>query len=251
MNTSTKSEDPRAATPGSSEPIAPREERGSDIMTQTNDVPLPAGASPSDEGWDGPYRVVYGVEHKIVDSDAYVQTSAVQLRDGSLDTKDGPSRSEPGISVHSHWENYLTAPQARQLAAAIIASADELDVWQSGRHRCQFDWCTTGPAECDEHEHWSGVTYVRASLRHGDPYHIPGDKDALTVGTGLMYTEGELPAVIIHLDGGVFSYDCDAFLRLDEAAEFLRLLSAAVTIGRQAHEHQVDAVYEAIDGSQR
>lgn len=113
------------------------------------DVPLPPGATPGVgdwSRWDNEYRIIYGAERKIVHSEAWVQASAVQLPDGRLDSKTGPSRSAPGISVPSHWEEYLSSSQARQLAGAIVAAADELDTWQRDRHRCTFGWCTTQAA---------------------------------------------------------------------------------------------------------
>ena len=103
--------------------------------TTTNpypDVPLPNGAMPGSGDWwyfNNEFRAVHGQERKISGTDVWVQASAIQLPDGSLDDADGPSGSTPGISVQSHWEDNLSSSQARQLAAAILASADELDGW--------------------------------------------------------------------------------------------------------------------------
>lgn len=103
-------------------------------MAHLYDVPLPSGAAPCADGWaawGGEFRVVYGHEHRI--KDVTVQASAVQLPDGRLDTVDGPSRSGPGIHVDSRFDDVLTSSQARQLATAINAAADELDAWQRGQ----------------------------------------------------------------------------------------------------------------------
>ncbi|ORV86849.1 hypothetical protein AWC11_16980 [Mycobacterium interjectum] len=186
--------------------------------------------------------MIYGIERKIIDSDSWVQTSAVQLPDGTLDSAEGPSRSDPGISVNSSWENYLTGSQARQLAAAIIASADELDTWTRERHGCPFSWCTTRPRHTDDQDHWSGITYTTASLRHGDPYHLEGDRSPLTVGAGVAYVEGQMPAVVVHLDGGQYDYDHDAFLRLDEAYELRRALDQAIDHATEAFSHMCDEI---------
>jgi hypothetical protein len=72
-------------------------------MTQTTttpDVPLPAGASSSGWAeWDNECRVIYGQVRRV--GDGLVQTSAVQLPDGSLEAK-GPLQSGPAVSVETY-----------------------------------------------------------------------------------------------------------------------------------------------------
>lgn len=95
------------------------------------DVPLPAGADWPDEGigWepDDPqaYRVIYGVTRGVAGHDLLVQTSALQYADGSINTTDDP----PRVSLDIHDDDGLTSAQARELAAALVEAADELDGW--------------------------------------------------------------------------------------------------------------------------
>jgi hypothetical protein len=90
---------------------------------------LPAGAVFADD-WDGrnrPYRIVRG-PNRDVDGRVTVRTSAAQWADGRIDT--GPF--EPRyVHVETPGANggVLTSSQARQVARALIAAADEIDAW--------------------------------------------------------------------------------------------------------------------------
>src|ERR1700730_13781592 len=90
-------------------------------------VPLPAGAVFGDI-WEGddPERVVWGANRGITDSDLIIWTSAMQRTDGRI-----YSESEPP-KVHVDGGVDLNSDQARELAAALLEAAAELDGW-SGR----------------------------------------------------------------------------------------------------------------------
>ncbi|VBA60295.1 hypothetical protein [Mycobacterium attenuatum] len=102
--------------------------------TPTNpfpNVPLPPGAVYAalweDAATDRPWRVVNsatrGVEGK---SDIQVWVAAVQYADGSLDQNDAIDRASVWIDA---CQEALSARQARELADALLAAADELDGW--------------------------------------------------------------------------------------------------------------------------
>lgn len=94
-------------------------------------VPLPAGAVPIDLCWQTgegeTYRVVQGVDRKVTDHQLSVSTSAVQWADGSID--DGRIEA-PHVYVFDLGESTpLNSDQARELAAALLLAAAELDGW--------------------------------------------------------------------------------------------------------------------------
>ena len=101
-------------------------------MTVTADpsVPLPAGAAYGDD-WqqhpDKPHPVVCGVNRGVLGDEALVWSYVRQFADGTVD--DGTFREAPGVSVDVQWERGLSIPQARELAAAILAAAEEVDGW--------------------------------------------------------------------------------------------------------------------------
>jgi hypothetical protein len=210
------------------------------------DVPIPPGASADIisgwEDWGNEFRIVYTPERRVSGHDYVVQGSALQFPDGHVDDGTLDKDHPPGIWLQSSSATDLTICQARELAALISSTADDLDTWSRDRHRCPFSWCTTQPSPVDTKDHWSGVTYTPASLRHGDPYHLRGDKDPLKVGVVVSYVEGNMPAVGIHLDGGKYDYDYDAFLRLDEAYELRRLLDDAIDRATEAVSHMCAAI---------
>src|SRR4051812_21617937 len=95
--------------------------------THSPDVIVPPGAHP--DAWQDdsplPYRILFGVlrntggvEHTTV------QGTAVQFSDGRID--DGGVHEPPHVYL---GDDGLTAMQARELAAALIATADEVDGW--------------------------------------------------------------------------------------------------------------------------
>jgi len=89
----------------------------------------PAGVASVDV-WEAddpqPYRLIFGATREIADGTAWVSTSAVQWADGSIDT-DGRIE-EPHIAVVDN-NDLLSSKQARELAAALLEAADELDEW--------------------------------------------------------------------------------------------------------------------------
>jgi hypothetical protein len=96
--------------------------------TTTNpstDVAPPAGwhadHSPGWEPGDGddirPWRLVYSAERTVTNHDAEVQLRAIQYADGTL--------AEAEVLLNGDDE--LSSDQARELAAALIEAADELD----------------------------------------------------------------------------------------------------------------------------
>jgi hypothetical protein len=87
-------------------------------------VPLPPGAVRADvwEG-DGPQRVVMGQTRGITDSDFTVWTSAIQCADGRIDSE------PPEVHIAGDTDSGLNSDQARQLAAALLEAAAEMDVW--------------------------------------------------------------------------------------------------------------------------
>lgn len=102
---------------------------------QSLDVALPAGASRSStrSEWGNEFRIVYGPQRTVDGCDVdkvRVEACAFQVPGGSIsDGTDLPGAAAPGISVQSHWGDPLTSSQARQLAAAILAAADEAGGW--------------------------------------------------------------------------------------------------------------------------
>jgi hypothetical protein len=78
--------------------------------TTTPDVPLPPGTSSSGWAeWDNDLRVIYGPERTV--GDALVQTSAVQLPDGSLEAKD-LLKPGPAINVETFPHRFLSSAEA-------------------------------------------------------------------------------------------------------------------------------------------
>jgi hypothetical protein len=105
------------------------------MTTTTNpypDVPLPAGAIADDDAWTlwenearvfhGPDRVVLNGAAEVI---AEVRTTGVQYADGSVDNGEDP----PTIDICLNLPGDLTAAEARELAAALLEAAAELDGW--------------------------------------------------------------------------------------------------------------------------
>jgi hypothetical protein len=97
------------------------------MTTTIPDVPVPPGARP--DSWQDdsplPYRFLFGVlrntdgvEHTTV------QATAVQYTDGRID--DGGVHEAPSVYL---GDDGLSSSQARELAAALIETADEVDGW--------------------------------------------------------------------------------------------------------------------------
>jgi hypothetical protein len=99
------------------------------MTTTIPDVPAPAGARPDtwQEDVPQPYRIllgdVRGIDGRDIDH-VSVQPTAVQFSDGRVD--DGSVHEPPHVYL---CDDGLTAMQARDLAALLIAAADEVDRW--------------------------------------------------------------------------------------------------------------------------
>jgi hypothetical protein len=93
------------------------------------DAPLPPGASGSStwEDWDNKFRVIHTEARCANAHDCMVYGSALQFPDGHVD--DGTLADPPGICVDFDANSPLTTDQARELAALIVSTADELDGW--------------------------------------------------------------------------------------------------------------------------
>jgi hypothetical protein len=96
--------------------------------TEPRDVPLPAGATfVGNWDWDGgamPYRFVTFTDRTITDHPARVSPHAFQYADGSLASA---GEEAPGIAVLEASIHPLNSDQARELAAALLAAAAEID----------------------------------------------------------------------------------------------------------------------------
>jgi hypothetical protein len=119
----------------SSPGVAPPEEIAGMTTTtapsnQYPDVPLPAGALADCESWafwDNEFRIFHGADRIIRAEDeivAKVQTGGVQLPDGSVDLSDPPR-----IDLFTFSDDGMTSDQARELAAALLEAAAEIDRW--------------------------------------------------------------------------------------------------------------------------
>lgn len=90
-------------------------------------VPLPTGAVFADV-WEVedplPQRLVTGAYRGLTGSDIRVWTSAIQWANGgiALQQPDPPR-------VHIGGDIELSSDQARELAAALLEAADEIDRW--------------------------------------------------------------------------------------------------------------------------
>ncbi len=96
----------------------------------TEPVPLPLGARTFDTWQDDdpqPYRVILGADRTVTDHKVRVSPSAVQWADGSVD--DGHIEA-PHVYVFELGEGApLNSDQARELAAALLEAAAEVDGW--------------------------------------------------------------------------------------------------------------------------
>jgi hypothetical protein len=93
----------------------------------TPDVPLPAGAAFADI-WEGtdPKRVIMGPDRGVTDSDVRIWTTAIQRTDGGIDSEPEP----PQVHIEADTDRSgLSSDQARELAAALLEAAAQLDGW--------------------------------------------------------------------------------------------------------------------------
>ena len=72
--------------------------------------------------------MVFGPEHGVTDHNVVVHTAAVQFADGSIDNRPDRPIDAPHVMVVGHADT-LNSGQARELAAALLEAADELEVW--------------------------------------------------------------------------------------------------------------------------
>jgi len=84
-----------------------------------------------EENADGgqPWRSVFGVDRLITDSKIRVYPTVVQLADGSIEDS---GFSSPNVSISNNEYDTLSglnSDQARELAAALLECAAELDGW--------------------------------------------------------------------------------------------------------------------------
>ncbi|KZS86118.1 hypothetical protein B4U45_28360 [Mycobacterium persicum] len=91
--------------------------------TALSTVPLPPGADTTTtwEEWDHTCRVVWTRETDV--AGIKVTGSAIQFPDGSIDAG---TEEPPLVTV---GELQFTTHQARELAAAIVATAELIGVW--------------------------------------------------------------------------------------------------------------------------
>jgi len=99
------------------------------MTTSTPHPPVPVGAEP--DVWVDdtvPYRVLYGASRGVSGrDDVIVGTSAIQLPYGPIDG--GTVPEQPHVYVETNQDRGLSSAQARELAALLVGSADEVDGW--------------------------------------------------------------------------------------------------------------------------
>jgi hypothetical protein len=97
------------------------------------DITPPPGAEFVDDWQSDPsHRVIFGADRTVTDHTVRVYASAVQLADGSIDDDliEGPC-----VYVQDGEHSGLERPnsdQARELAAALLETAAEIDGWSAG-----------------------------------------------------------------------------------------------------------------------
>ena len=100
------------------------------IPPSQQQIALPADAQTFNTWQDcddpQPYRIIFGGRRRVTDHKLTVSPSAVQWADGTVD--DGRIEG-PHIYVYDLDENPLNSGQARELAAALLASVAEVDRW--------------------------------------------------------------------------------------------------------------------------
>jgi hypothetical protein len=96
------------------------------ITTPFPDVPLPAGAVFGDV-WEGtdPERVIQWPHRGVTDSDAIIRMTAIQRADGRIASEPEP----PLVYIQHNTDSGLNSDQARELAAALLEAAAEMDAW--------------------------------------------------------------------------------------------------------------------------
>jgi hypothetical protein len=90
-------------------------------------IPVPVGFSADDWGdthTARPFRLIWGPQHAIDGDAVMVRVSAAQLADGAIDETDDDG---PAIHIDVCRDWGISTKHAREVAAAILASADEAD----------------------------------------------------------------------------------------------------------------------------
>jgi hypothetical protein len=101
------------------------------IAGMVGEVALPSGATLADNWQENdpqPHRVIFGASWTISDGQTCVLTDAIQFADGSIDIAGSP----PSIAIsYAKTDTGIRLDSAgtRELAAALIEAADELDGW--------------------------------------------------------------------------------------------------------------------------
>jgi hypothetical protein len=100
--------------------------------TTSPDVRLHPGASaPPDSwaDWNNEFRVIHTDGRRVSGCGCMVYGSALQFPDGHVDDGTLDPNDPPGICIDFDSSTNLTTDQARELAALIVSTADELDGW--------------------------------------------------------------------------------------------------------------------------
>lgn len=103
--------------------------KNSAIPPSQQKIAPPSGVHKVDNWQDDdpqPYRVFFGADRKVTDHKLTVSPSAVQWADGTVDEG---RIEEPRIYVLDLDWNPLNSDQARELAAALLEAAAEVDGW--------------------------------------------------------------------------------------------------------------------------
>jgi hypothetical protein len=95
--------------------------------TVLSTVPLPPGADEQGtwDYWDHAFRVVYTPEATIAGTSCTVLGTVMQWADGSISVTEP---NAPQVMVQGAGDG-ITTVQARELVAAIVATADLIDGW--------------------------------------------------------------------------------------------------------------------------
>jgi hypothetical protein len=98
----------------------------STATTPGHDVPVPAGVDLVCH-WEEAQRTIFGHDRTVTDSDLRVYPKATQVSSGAID--DGNVEVARG----ERCGFVLNSDQARELAAALLESADQIDRWAAER----------------------------------------------------------------------------------------------------------------------
>ncbi len=97
-------------------------------------VALPYGAITDPDAWElwsNKFRVIRTAYRTVAGQSCTVHGSALQFPDGRVDDGTSTKAGPPGVWVELNAEVALTTTQARELAAVILYTADEIDGWTS------------------------------------------------------------------------------------------------------------------------